>query len=659
MKNNSHDSRDSHNSHDSHDFKEVNKKKIFLNTMTIEEAYKKLFDSFDFNSIIRTELIPVSEALGRITADAIFAKISNPHYNASAMDGIAVRSDELAGIDERHPKILREKKDFIVVDTGDVIPKEFDSVVMIEDVFFHKEHEVEIREATFPYEHVRVIGEDIVVGEMLFTTGHKIRPMDIGALISGGISEILVYSKPKVGLIPTGTEIVEVGAELKPGDILDSNSHMFSAIVLESGGIPEIYKPVIDDEKLLEEAIMKAVNENDLVVINAGSSAGREDFTVGLIEKLGTLLLHGLSIKPGRPTILGIINGKPVIGVPGYPVSAYVVFMAFVDPLIRKLANKELVEEEKIEVILTKRIVSSLKHEEFVRMKLGKVGDRLVGTPLNRGAGTTMSLVKADGLLTIPRNSEGYEAGEKVSVSLWKSKKSLNDTLVIIGSHDILIDYVQNALIKKGEDLLISSAHVGSLGGIMAIKRKEAHIAPIHLLDSETGAYNIPAIEKYLHNEKITLIKGIKRQQGLYVSKGNPLGIKGVDDISKNHYIFANRQKGSGTRVLFDYLLKQKNIDSSNIKGYEQELITHTSVALSVLSGNSHVGMGIESVAKLMNLDFIPIGEEDYDFLVPKELINLDQVQIFINFLMSKEFKELLNNLGGYRIEPIEIIELG
>lgn len=641
-------------------------KNVYLDTMTIEEAYSCLFKSLNLNALRKTEKCHVSKLLGRVTSEAVFAAVSNPHYNAAAMDGIVVKSVDLMGVDERHPKCLHVDSDYRVVDTGDVIPEGFDSVIMVEDVVFISETQAEVREATYPNEHVRLIGEDIVVGEMLLTTGHTIRPVDLGALISGGIEMVSVYTKPKVGLIPTGTEIVVPGTVLKPGDIIDSNSYVFSAMVEEAGGLPTSYLPVIDDEGLLRAAILKAVDENDLVVINAGSSAGREDFTAGLIGELGTLLVHGLSIKPGRPTILGHIKGKPVIGVPGYPVSAYVVFTAFVDPLIRLMAVKDHSAGATAMVTLTKRIVSSLKNEEFVRMKLGVVGHRLVGTPLSRGAGTTMSLVKADGLLTVPRTREGYEAGEQVEVALWQSREKLDQTLVIIGSHDILIDYVQDALIRDAGSLdgasthelslTVSSAHVGSLGGIMAIKRGEAHLAPIHLLDPVSGSYNMASLNKYLSGIPLYVIKGIKRQQGLYVLKGNPLNIENLSDVAAKGLVFANRQKGSGTRVLLDYLLDQQGVSAEVVKGYEQELLTHTSVALAVLSGNAQVGMGIESVARLMGLDFIPVGEEDYDFIIPKAYFQEAKVQTFIRYLGSEAFAELLQSLGGYRLEPIQII---
>lgn len=628
---------------------------VYLDTLTVEEAYAALSEAYDLEASRRIETVPVSESLGRITSEAVFAKVSNPHYNASAMDGIAVRSEDLVGVDERNPRSLKLNDDFTVVDTGDVIPEGFDSVVMVEDVLFITPEEAQIQEATYPYEHVRVVGEDVVIGEMILPTRHRIRPMDIGALLAGGIETLQVYAKPKVALIPTGTEIVVPGTPLKPGDIIDSNSYVFAALTTEAGGVSKTYGPIPDERELLKNTLLTAVAENDLVVINAGSSAGREDFTAGLVEELGTLIVHGLSIKPGRPTILGVISGKPVIGVPGYPVSAYVVFQAFVEPLIKRMAAIPAEQEVVVDAKLSKRIVSSLKHEEYVRMKLGKVGDAWVATPLNRGAGTTMSLVQADALLTIPRHSEGYEAGAVVPLTLWKPLEALSHTLVTIGSHDILLDHIQDAMIRSGAPLRISSAHVGSLGGVMAVKRGETHLAPIHLLDSESGQYNGPAIAKYLKGQPMLLIKGIKRRQGLYLKAGNPAKITGLKDIADRRLIFANRQKGSGTRLLLDHLLQKEGIAPSAIKGYEQELLTHTAVALAVQSGNADAGVGIESVAKLMGLAFQFIGEEDYDFLVPEALFETPEVQHFLEHLKSEGFRAQLNGLGGYRLEPITI----
>jgi len=632
------------------------KRNIYLNTVDIEEAKEIFHAKFADLYTDKVEKISVIDSLNRMLSKSIFAKISNPHYNASAMDGIAVKADITYGAHERNPIKLNENIDFIYVDTGDYISEKYNAVIMIEDVFKNDDGSVNIFKSSHPWEHVRVVGEDIAVGDMILPTFHKIKPVDIGAILSAGITEIEVLEKISVGIIPTGSEIVNPGSKLKPGNIIDSNSRVFENMVLEAGGKPNRYEPVIDDRDLLKSAIIKAVSNNDIVVINAGSSAGTEDYTSEIIEELGEVYVHGIAIKPGKPTILGKIDNKPVIGIPGYPVSAFISFKEFVVPFVQGYNNFS--EKNYEEVVLSKRIVSALKHREYVRMKLGKVGDKIIGTPLSRGAGVTMSLVKADGILSIPKNIEGYEAGTIVNVELLRPIERINGGIVSIGSHDIIMDHINDIMAKNEKNYNLSSAHVGSLGGIMATRKGETHIAPVHLLDEETGIYNERFVKKYIKNKEVILLKGIQRWQGLYVQKGNPLNIKSLKDIVDNKYIFANRQKGSGTRTLLDYYLKKEELVCEDIIGYEREFTTHTNVALSVKTGNSQVGLGIESVAALMELDFIPFSLEDYDFLIAKEYLENENIKEFINILKSKEFNKRLELLGGYVVNEFKIVEI-
>jgi len=633
-----------------------NKRNIYLDTVDIEDAKAMYFKEFANLYQNQTDLVPVIEALHRTTSKPIFAKISNPHYNASAMDGIAINAAVSAGAHERNPICLIEGEDFIYVDTGDYISELYNAVVMIEDVYPNGDGTINIMKASYPWEHIRVVGEDIAVGDMILPSYHRITPVDLGALLSAGITDVEVNKQLKVGILPTGTEIVNPGSELKPGSIIDSNSRVFEGMVIEAGGQPKRYEPVIDDRDLLKEAFLKAADENDIVVINAGSSAGSEDYTADLIRELGEVYVHGIAIKPGKPTILGRINNKAIIGIPGYPVSAFISFRAFVIPLV---SGQMQTEKKTAQVVLSKRVVSALKHKEYVRMKIGMVGDKLIGTPLSRGAGVTMSLVKADGILSIPKNIEGYEAGTTLEVELLRPIKSIKNALVSIGSHDIIMDHMNDMMKKSDAGINLSSAHVGSLGGIMAIRKGETHIAPVHLLDENTGDYNVSYIHKYIRNKEIYLLKGIKRWQGLYVEKGNPLGIKNLQDVIDRGYIFANRQRGSGTRTLLDHHLKINNLESHGIHGYEREFTTHTNVALSVQSGNSQVGLGIESVGKLMDLDFIPLSLEDYDFIIPKEFIEDPVVISFMDVLRSESFESRLKELGGYEMKPFELIEVG
>ena len=631
------------------------KRNIYLNTVSFEEAKDILKSRFSSKHTSEFEIVSIFESLGRKTYAPHFALVSNPNYNASAMDGIMVSAEKTMLANERNPVTLTVGVDFKYVDTGDVIEKKFNSVIMIEDVTEINDSEIMIHKPSYKWEHVRVIGEDIVIGEMIVASNHVITPVDISALLSGANTDIKVYKTIKVGVIPTGDEIVAVNTNLTPGQIIDSNSSLFKAMIEEAGGECTRYDIVRDNKELLKAAVKKAARENDVVVISAGSSAGSEDFTSTVIDELGELILHGISIKPGKPTIFGEIDCKAVIGIPGYPVSAFISFREFVLPLI----NGKYDEKKNFEkAILSKRVVSSLRHLEFVRVKLGIIDGKLIASPLSRGAGVTMSLVKADAILHIPRNSEGFEVGSEVKVEILRPMNIIENTLISIGSHDILVDELNELYTEKTITSRISSVHLGSLAGIMAIKRNECHIAPVHLLDPETGEYNKKYVSKYLKNDDISIIKGIKRSQGFYVKKGNPDGIKTIKDIVSKGLTFANRQKGAGTRVLFDYLLDKEDISQDDIKGYEMELFTHTAVALSVKSGNSDIAMGIESVAKLMDLDFIEIAYEDYDFIFKTKNADHKLIKDFIETLKSEEFRLVVGKYGGYKLEEIEVKKL-
>jgi putative molybdopterin biosynthesis protein len=503
-----------------------NERNIYISNMDVNEAQRLLMDMTEaYLDNAAFEKLPVLASQGRISADSVFARVSSPNFNASAMDGIAVTAKATFGATEANPMRLVKEKDFIYVDTGDPVADPYDAVIMIEDIVEIDSETIEIIKSASPWQDIRPIGEDIVANEMIIPANHMIRPVDIAALLSGGITELLVIKKPRVGIIPTGTEIIEPDEPLVLGKIIESNSRMFEGMVREYGGEPVRFKPVPDEYELLKDTISKAIKENDMVIINAGSSAGSEDFTVKLIAELGEVLVHGIATKPGKPAILGIVDDKPVIGIPGYPVSAYFVFEIFVKPLIRKFLKQGILTKNKAEAVLSRRMVSSLKHTEYVRIKLGMVEDKLIATPLNRGAGATMSLVRADGILTIPQNSEGIESGETVQVELTKNIDDIKNTIVSIGSHDLIMDMIGSLMHRKDSRYNLSSAHVGSMGGLMALRRGEAHMAPIHLLDEETGIYNETYIRKLLPDSKIALVKGVKRVQGMMVKKGNPKNI--------------------------------------------------------------------------------------------------------------------------------------
>ncbi len=623
----------------------MSKRNLYLNTRPVEEAIE--IYTRELSEIIKpqTETKLASRCLGLVTSEAVYACCCSPLFNAAAMDGIAVRAADTKQASENNPLILQEGKDYIEIDTGDPIHLPYDAVIMAEDVMIEDDTHIKITKAAPAWQHVRPIGEDIVEGEMLIPTGHLLRPVDIAAAIAGGNDKIRVFTKPKVGIIPTGTEIVrrnpgqDEDSAADNGSIIDSNSYMFEGMVTEAGGEAKVYPVVEDDYDKIKRQIMSALSENDMVIVNAGSSAGRDDYTVHVLREIGKVLVHGVAIKPGKPVILAIVENKPVVGLPGYPVSAYIDFENFVTPVLNMMSGRKTFSRNTVKAVLSKRLVSSLKHKEYVRMRAGKVGDRIVASPLARGAGAAMSLVKADGFCIIPQNSEGFEAGDEVEIELYKSLEELGNTLVSIGSHDLILDII-------ADKISLSSSHVGSMAGLMALKRGETTIAPTHLLNMETGEYNVSYIRELFPDTKMALIKGVTRIQGIMVKKGNPLGIKGVEDLTRCRYV--NRQKGAGTRVLLDYKLKELNINPEQIDGYDKEATTHMAVAALVAKEDIDAGMGIESAAKAMNLDFIEVGPEEYDFAIRRDSLQLPEVQAFIQVLKSDDFHNKLAKMGGY-----------
>lgn len=620
---------------------------IYISNTDLNEAYTRFFKRFD-NILPEYEEIDVLESLDRILCECLYAKISSPYYNSSAMDGIAVRAEDTYNASEIRPKILKENKDFEYINTGACLKPEFNAVIMIEDVIKQDDETIKIISSAHPWQYVRIVGEDIAVGEMILPSRHRIRPVDIGAMLSGGIDKIKVFKKPVIGIIPTGSELIEDFRQIKENKIIESNSRIFENLIIEYGGIPNRYPPCNDDIDSLKKAISQGINENDILLVNAGSSAGRKDYVHNVLRELGEIIVHGIALKPGKPTILASLKDKPIIGIPGYPVSSYIVFETFAKPLIINYSygNKGNIPvmKEQIKGNISKRIVSSFKNEEIIRVKLGYINDRFIAMPLMRGAGAIMSLVKADGLSVIPKNTEGIEAGEEITVSLLRPIMDIKRTLVSIGSHDMIMDEISDMM-----DL--SSSHTGSMGGIMSLKRNECHIAPIHLLDEKKGQYNLPYIQRFFKGRKMALIKGVKRIQGLMVKKGNPLNINGFESLILNNIKFVNRQKGSGTRILLDYKLKQLGLCQKDIIGYEKEMTNHLAIAAVVQSGSADTGLGVMSAAKGTGLDFIPIGFEEYDFLTDQEYLNDDRIQKFIDIIKSCEFKNRLSKIGGYELE--------
>ncbi len=628
---------------------------IYLKNNFYDDALLKYSNAIKDTIELTSIKISVKDCLGYVLSEPVFAKVSSPNFTASAMDGIAVDYNKTLQASEQNHIILTEDIDYIVVDTGDYIPPNYNAVIMVEDLIKVEDNKVKITEPISFFENIRSAGEDIVKTQMILPSYHKIRPVDIGAMIAGGVEYIDVFKPFSIGIMPTGTEIVDISkGTFETGEIIDSNSYMLKAFVEEMGFKAEVNEIVKDDYNLLKQNIENLVSKNDIVFINAGSSAGREDFTKDILEELGEVIVHGISIKPGKPVILAIVNNKMCVGIPGYPVSSYIIFEKVIKPILNNIL-KVYKTDNILKATLSKRIYSSLKHLEFVRVKVGMVNGKWIATPLARGAGVSMSLVESDGILEIPKEKEGFNLGDEVLVKINKPIDEVKNKIISIGSHDLLLDFMKEGFIKESNFININSTHVGSFSGILSLKNKECTIAPIHILNEKNGEYNVDAVKKFFKNEKMALIKGVKRQQGLIVQKDNPKKINGIEDLKNNKYV--NRQKGSGTYVLIDYLLKQNNIDSDEVVGFDFNVPTHFDVAINVKENIADCGLGIYSVANSLDLDFIHITNEDYDFLVYESDLQSENIKQFIKILKSDYIKEQLLNVGGYEIDNIgEII---
>lgn len=623
----------------------------YLTNVPLEQARREYLELLEHQGFEpQTQVIPVYESCGRVTAEAVYAHICAPHYTASAMDGVAVCARDTFGATETTPVTLHPEQ-FTVLDTGDPVPEGRDAVIMVEDLVKNEDGSITIHAAAAPWQHIRQIGEDVCAGEMILSGHMTVTPAAIGAMIAGGVLELRVIRRPVVGIIPTGDEIIPPCTDPRPGDILEFNGSIFSAMVRQWGAEPVVYPIVPDDFDRIKAMVEKASDQCDMVILNAGSSAGREDFSAQVIRQLGQVLYHGIAIKPGKPAILGCRGKTAILGVPGYPVSGIIVIEQFLKPLIEHWLKTAAQPEHYAQATLTRPVVSGLKYQEFVRVRMGAVGGRLMASPLSRGSGVVSSFMKADGILEVPQGLEGYEAGEEVTLRLLSPMEKLRNTLVVIGSHDPLLDELADMLHLGDPRLYMSSSHVGSMGGIMAIRRGEAHMAGCHLLDTADGTYNRSFIRKYFPKGDVKLVSCVGRQQGLMVARGNPLNICSFADISRQGIRYVNRQKGSGTRILTDYLCSREKVEPSDVYGYTREELTHTSVAAQIACGSADVGMGIYSAAKLYDLDFIPICIEEYDLIIPDHAWDSPMVQQLLTILRSDAFREKILSMGGYTVD--------
>ncbi|HMA60259.1 MAG TPA: molybdopterin biosynthesis protein, partial [Halanaerobiales bacterium] len=507
---------------------------------------------------------------------------------------------------------------------------------------------VEVIKSVPVWNNIRSIGESVVKQQMIVPSHKEVNVYEVGAMLEAGVTELEVYQNLKVSIIPTGSELVKPAQKKEKGQLVDFNTAMLKLATQNLGCTVHDFDIVPDDYEQIKRAVLKAVADSDITIINAGSSAGKEDYTLSILQELGEVFVHGVDIMPGKPLIIAEVDEKAVIGLPGYPLSALLDFHLFVEPLVKKMLGLNYELPDKVKAEVKKKLPSTAGLKEFIRVNLAEIDGQLLALPQKRGSATMQSLINADGILPIPESKEGILAGEEADVYLLKTRNTIKKNLMMVGSHDLTIDLIRDLVKKNKYDFELSIQSVGSLSGLVSLKRGECHLAGAHLLDTETGKYNTSYIKDLLKGEEIAVINLVHREQGLLVKKDNPKDIKGIRDLTRDDIKYINRQRGSGTRVLLDYLLHKEDINIGDIDGYEKEELTHMGVAVQVAEGNADTALGIRAAAEAVDIDFIPVKKEKYDLILKKKDLNDARIDKIIDTIRSDEFKEKVNRLGGY-----------
>jgi putative molybdopterin biosynthesis protein len=630
---------------------------MYLRDVPLQEAQlaiQQALESAGRWGPLESELVALPEALGRVLAEPMWARLSSPGVTSAAMDGYAIRAAATQQASDRAPVELAIGDAAVYVDTGDPLPLWADGVAPIEVVEVLPAR-IRLRSPIAPWTHLRPVAEDIAAGDLVLPSGHRLRPVDLGALASSGATTVPVWRRPRVAVLPTGDELIPFGGTPRPGEIIESNSLVLAGQIEAWGGIATRLPIVQDEFAALRLAVLEASRQHDLVLVNAGSSAGSEDFTAQVVESIGQVLVHGVAVRPGHPVVLGMIEDEarrvPVIGVPGFPVSAALTGEIFVEPLLARWQGLAMRDAPRLPAILTRKVHSSAGDDEYLRVAVGRIGQRVVAAPLARGAGVITSLVRADGIVLIPAGTQGLEAGAPVDVRLYLDPAWVDRTLVALGSHDLTLDLLAERLPARGRRL--TSANVGSLGGLIALSRQEAHFGGCHLLDTATGEYNLPFVRQYLPGQRIVVLGFVRRTQGLLVAAGNPKGIRGLSDLPRSDLSFINRQRGAGTRVLLDHLLAQAGIQADSIRGYTHETYTHLTVAAAVAAGQVDCGMAVEAAAAQYGLEFLPLAEERYDLIVPEEHYRSAVLAPMLDVLADASLQQAIRSLPGYSAPEI------
>ena len=645
--------------------KKMTERKVFRKLLSVEDALEKLQEHY-VPKPLGSEAITVDKSIGRVLSEDIVSTVDVPGFDGATMDGFAVIAEDTFSAQEDKPVKLKiigrveagdkpqievRRGEAVEIATGAPMPKGADAVVMVEQTD-QKHDVVSIFKAVAPGENVMGAGTDIMAGEVVLRSGQEITPREIGLLAALGKSRINAYRKPKVAVISTGNELITAGQVLDYGKIYDVNSNTLAGAILESGCEPIPLGICSDDPGEMKKKIQQALLIADVIVTSGSTSAGAGDMLYRIIGDFGGpgIVVHGLSVKPGKPLIVAVVEGKPLFGLPGYPTSALMMFNLIVKPNISKMAGRAAEIASWLEGKVASKIFSAKGRREFLPVHVVKdeMGQHLV-YPVISGSGAITSLALADGFIDIPQNQEFVEEGETVHVELFSPRFQVAD-LVFIGSHCIGLDVLFSRLRRRTPTFLFKIVNTGSIGGLQAVKRGEADVAGVHLLDESTGEYNLPFLDQYGLAETATLIRGYNREQGFIVPKGNPKWIKSFEDVLRDEVSFINRNLGSGTRLLIDLNLRKVaearglNLSqlTNRIKGYRIEARSHSAVALAVLNGNADVGFGIKTAAEIYDLHFIKVADERYDFVIPKRRLERNPVKEFVSELASIEFRSEL-----------------
>lgn len=626
--------------------------KLNFDLNTLEETLERWFLQMKFHNSLREnppETVQVADSLGRVTARPVFAVHPSPSFYAASVDGIAVLSSKTFGVSPHNPLKLKIGKNAHFVDTGSIMPEGTDAVVPIEKVKFQSIEEVVITNFLAPWENVRPLGEEVAAKEVILPAHHKIRPLDVAAMCMGSVTKLEVTAKPKVGIIPIGTGLLQVGSKPRAGKMIETSSQIISKEVVKLGGEPIVHEIIPEKVEDLIKAFSEMVSQTDMILAIAGPKMGTRPIA-WILQQRGELITYGVLVKPGMSSCFGIIRGVPVIGLPGYAMSTFIIFKLFGHPVIfRKLGIKQP-PRKTIRAYLSRNINSPDGVDEFIRVSLAEVDNLPVAAPLSRGAHVLMSLVRADGMVRVKPDQTDVRAGEVVEVETLREFPHTRKKVLISGTHDLSFDLMRNELQKKYSDVSMFTDNVGSMRGLMALKAGYCHIASIHLFDDETGEFNIPFVRKFLFDIPLLVVNIFFRRLGFIVAKGNPLNITGFEDLIRDDVRVINRIRGSGTRTVFDYYLKKHNIDLNRVTGYAKEAHNHLNLAAAVASKNADVGLGILEAAKATGLDFIPLIPEKLDFVVPRKFLKDYPVRCILKIISSGKFKEEVEALGGYDV---------